>query len=77
MISDDDYDDDYFNDKILGHIGDAEDLYDNVEDDDEFDWAKEATSISWSIASQIYSSCINHNIRLVTLIVNFDYVSCY
>ena len=37
LISDDDYDDDYFNDKILGHIDDAKDLYDDIEDDDEFD----------------------------------------
>ena len=39
LISDDDYDDDYFNehDKILGHIDDAKDLYDDMEDDDEFD----------------------------------------
>ena len=45
LISDDDYDYDYFNehDKILGHIDDAKDLYDDIEDDDEFDWAKQTT----------------------------------
>ena len=45
LISDDDYDYDYFNehDKIFEHIDDAKDLYDDIEDDDEFDWAEETT----------------------------------
>ena len=45
LISDDDYDYDYFNehDKIFGHIDDAKDLYDDIEDDDEFDWDEETT----------------------------------
>ena len=44
-MSDDYYDDDFFNeqDKIMGDIDDAKELYADIEDDDEIEWAKDST----------------------------------
>ena len=39
LMSDDEYDDEFFNehDKIMGDIGNAKDLYDDIEEDDEYE----------------------------------------
>ena len=43
LISDDEYDDEFFNehDKIMRDIGDAKDLYDDIDEDDELEWTKD------------------------------------
>ena len=48
LMSDDDYDDDFFyeQDKIMGDIDDAKEFYDDIEDDDETEWAKTVLKLS-------------------------------